>query len=90
MYILPLEEQLREFFNGNISSDLDYRFTREKNGDIDDIYDGQMYQSLGNGILTTDRKAMSISFSCDGVIFSSSSFSIWPLQRIINELAASK
>lgn len=90
---LPLEKQLQDFFQcNNVSSDLDYRFNREKNDNsIDDIYDGQMYQSLGNGALTTDRNAMSMSFSCDGVpVFRSSNFSIWPLQGILNELPPKK
>ena len=87
---LPLEQQLKEFFQcKDPSSDLDYRFDREKASpdSIEDIYDGQMYQSIANGALTTDRNSFSVSFSCDGVpIFRSSNFSIWPLQGVLNEL----
>ncbi len=90
---LPVEKQLNDFFqNNNVSKDLDYRFKREKDDDvISDIYDGQMYKSLGNGILTSDKDAMSLSFSCDGVpVVQSSNFSIWPLQGILNELPPQK
>lgn len=69
--------------------DLSYRFDRHKMADdtIEDIFDGQMYKSVGNGALIDDPNAMSISFSCDGVpIFRSSNYSIWPLQGMLNEL----
>ena len=83
---LPIEKQLKDFCQNNgVSKDLDYRCNREKDDDvISDIYDGQMYKSLGNGILTSDRNAMSLSYNCDGVpVFQSSNFSIWPLQAML-------
>ncbi|XP_028418505.1 uncharacterized protein LOC114543898 [Dendronephthya gigantea] len=86
---LPIEKQLRDFLQENsVSDNLDYRFNRDShNSVISDIYDGQMYRSLGDGILTSDRNALSLSFGCDGVpVFRSSSFSIWPLQGMLNEL----
>ena len=90
---LSIEKQLKHFVQKHdISKDLEHRFNREKDNDvISDIYDGQMYKSLGNGILTSDRNAMSLSFSCDGVpVFESSNFSIWPLQGMLNELPPQK
>ena len=79
---LPIEKQLKDFCqNRGVSKDLDYRFNRVKDNDvISDIYDGQMYKSLGNGLLASERNAMSLSYNCDGVpVFQSSNFSIWPL-----------
>jgi hypothetical protein len=50
---------------------------------FEDIYDGQMYKELLMG--GTDD--LSLTMNCDGVpVFSSSSFSIWPIQCFINEL----
>lgn len=68
---------------------MSYRFTRAKTNpdDIEDIYDGKMYKSLGNGMLMQDPNAISLTFSTDGLpLFSSSNYSIWPLQAIVNEL----
>ena len=50
---LPIEKQLKDFCqNRGVSKDLDYRFNRVKDDDvISNIYDGQMYKSLGNGLL---------------------------------------
>ena len=90
---LPLEKQLQTFFQHVDTSDLEYRFNCKKaeGSTIDDIYDGQMYRSIANGVLVKDKNAFSISFSCDGVpIFHSSNFSIWPLQGVLNELPPNK
>ena len=87
---LPLEKQLQELFHRlGENVDLSYRFTRTKmvQDAIEDIFDGQMYKSVGDGALMDDPNAMSISFSSDGVpIFRSSGYSIWPLQAMLNEL----
>ena len=58
---LPVEKQLNDSFqNNDVSKVTDCSFNREKDHDvISDIYDGQMYKSLGNGILTSDKDAMS-------------------------------
>ena len=86
---LSIEKQLKDFCpNRGVSKDLGYRFNRVKDDDVSsDIYDGQMYKSLGNGLLASDRNAMSLSYNCDLVpVFQSSNFSIWPLQAMLNEL----
>ena len=55
---LPVEKQLRDFLENQISNDLEYRFNRDNsNNVISDIYDAQMYKSLGDGILASDRDA---------------------------------
>ena len=90
---LPIEKQLQDLLSkNNVSDDLDYRFNQNDNSNvINDIYDGQMYKGLGNGVLMSDRNALSLSLSCDGVpLFRSSSFSIWPLQGMLNELPPRK
>jgi hypothetical protein len=87
---LPLAPQLARLLQRDeIYSSLSYRFTRATaNPDaIEDIYDGTMYRSLGNGLLMQNPNAISLTFSTDGLpLFSSSNYSIWPLQAIVNEL----
>ncbi|XP_071633972.1 uncharacterized protein [Temnothorax longispinosus] len=67
---------------------LQYRFTREKMSinNIEDIYDGQLYQEeIRNGFLSNSN--ISFLWNSDGVpVFKSKKFSIWPLYLIINEL----
>lgn len=91
--IYLLKNNYKRFFQHVDTSDLDYRFNCKKaeGSTIDDIYDGQMYRSIANGVLVKDKNAFSISFICDGVpIFHSSNFSIWPLQGVLNELPPNK
>lgn len=67
---------------------LQYRFTREKMSinNIEDIYDGQLYQEeIRNGFLSNSN--ISFLWNSDGVpVFKSKKFSIWLLYLIINEL----
>ena len=87
---IPLKAQLADLLQRpGFEEKIDHRFTRVKKYDqsIEDIYDGEMYKQIVVGKFATDPNAFSISFNCDGVpVFKSSSFSIWPLQGILNEL----
>lgn len=50
---LPLEKQLEDLFDRQGEAlDLSYRFDRHKMADdtIEDIFDGQMYKSVGMGL----------------------------------------
>jgi hypothetical protein len=87
---LPIAPQLARLLQRkDIGSNLSYRFDRNKeNPDaFSDIYDGDMYRSLGDGALLRDPTSISLTFSTDGLpIFHSSNYAVWPLQAIVNEL----
>lgn len=77
-----IEDKLAD---GNISRCL----FSEKNEDsfIKDIQDGKMYKTFLGGELCNGYKNLSLSMNFDGApVFESSSFSIWPMQLMINEL----
>lgn len=86
---LNIIAQLRKILGrpGNYES-LQHRFTRNKISinNIEDIYDGQLYQEeVRNGFLSNSN--ISFMWNSDGVpVFKSKKFSIWPLYLVINEL----
>jgi len=87
---LPLFNQLESmFYRAGFYDALQFRFTRTKKypNNIEDIYDGQIYQEqMENGFL---RNPNNISFMwyTDGLsLFKSSQFSIWPMFLVVNEL----
>lgn len=91
---VPIAKQIQSVFaRKNFFDDLQYRFRRTRQpGKISDIYDGHIYKSLfeNNGILSNPNN-MSLTWNTDGVpLFKSSSFSLWPLYFIINELPYNK
>lgn len=84
---LSLKSQLKTKFEMPQFVDaLAYRFQRCKTdqNNIDDIFDGRMYKA---NVALQNPNNISLSWNTDGVpIFSSSSFSAWPIQCLINEL----
>ncbi|KAK3916672.1 Halomucin [Frankliniella fusca] len=88
---LPLFHQLQNLLKrDNFYTNLQFRFkeNRKRSRDcIEDIYDGYIYkQQMENGFLSNPSN-ISFMWYSDGVsIFKSSSFSIWPLCLVINEL----
>ncbi|XP_058888539.1 uncharacterized protein LOC117972660 [Acipenser ruthenus] len=88
---MSLKKQLeKKMADKNFCQALNYRWSRTKlsteNYDIYEIYDSTMYQSVEN-FNDPSKLNLSLSWNVDGVpIFKSSSFHIWPLQVIINEL----
>ena len=87
---LPLEEQLKTLFlQKDVIKHVSHEFEKEIDPNvISDICDGALYQQLSDSPESPLRSPnISLTCSCDGVpIFKSSSFSIWPLLCIINEL----
>ncbi|KAK3932964.1 Halomucin [Frankliniella fusca] len=88
---LPLLQQLQNLFSRNdFYQNLQYRFKADRkyhSDNIEDIYDGEIYKGqMENGFLQ-NMSNISFMWYSDGVsIFKSSSFSIWPLCLVINEL----
>ncbi|XP_033725860.1 uncharacterized protein LOC117315674 [Pecten maximus] len=62
-----------------------------KNGNLKDVYDGQLYKNLfENGILQEENN-LSFSLNTDGApLFKSSNVSMWPVYMLINELPIAK
>lgn len=91
---VPVAKQIQSLFaKDGFFDDLQYRFRRTQHaGQISDIYDGHIYKSLfeNNGLLS-DPKNISLTWNTDGVpLFKSSSFALWPLYFIVNELPYNK
>ena len=64
---------------------LDYRFKRNANSYICDIYDGSIYTKFTD--FFSSSLAISLSVNYDGAPkFKSSNMQIWPVQMCINEL----
>ena len=87
---VPVAKQIQSFFaKDGFFDDLQYRLRRTQNaGQISDIYHGHIYKSLfeNNGLLS-DPNNISLTWNTDGVpLFKSSSFALWPLYFIVNEL----
>ena len=85
-----IKEQLKNLFERpGFYTSLQHRFSRNiPFGNLADIYDGTLYQSLfkRDGFLSF-KSNISFQWNTDGVpLFSSSSFSMWPLYLKINEL----
>ncbi|KAJ1520365.1 hypothetical protein ONE63_003500 [Megalurothrips usitatus] len=86
----PILAQLQCMFKRpGFFQSLMFRFNREKKNvnNIEDIYDGSIYQqSVDNGFLA-NRNNFSFFMYFDGIsLFKSSTFSIWPVYLTINEL----
>lgn len=76
------------FLRSGFYDKLNYRFTRAKNNNYSDIYDGSVYKQLfeNQGILSS-RNNLSFMWYADGVqVFRSSKFSIWNFVLVILEL----
>lgn len=91
---IPPDRQLKDFMNRKgFYNDIQYRFTREKinQGNIEDVYDGELYQELIQQGFLMDKNNISLMWNTDGIpVFRSSKFSIWPLYFRINELSPKK
>lgn len=90
---LPLLQQLQTLFKrAGFYEDLQYRFQPDRklnSENIEDIYDGRIYQEQAEFFSSPNN--ISFTWYSDGIkIFKSSSFSIWPLCLVINELAYKK
>jgi hypothetical protein len=88
---IPIESQLRNFFNRpGFTDHLKSRFKRKQSENIEDIYDGKIYKSMsadGGPLSESHPYNISFTLNTDGVpIFKSSKFSIWPVYLMINEL----
>lgn len=86
----PIVSQLQIMFKKpGFYESLMFRFTRVKKNvqNIEDIYDGIIYQQqVDNGFLA-NRNNLSFFMYFDGIsLFKSSTFSIWPVYFTINEL----
>ncbi|KAK3910766.1 Halomucin [Frankliniella fusca] len=92
---LPLLQQLQSFFNkDSFFQDLQFRFKYDRKAseeNIEDIFDGNIYKDeMNNGFLRNPNN-LSFMWYSDGIkIFKSSSFSVWPLCLVINELPYKK
>ena len=90
----PVAKQIQSFFaKDGFFDDLQYRFRRTQHaGQISDIYGGNIYKSLfENNSLLSNPNNISLTWNTDGVpFFKSSSFALWPLYFIVNELPYNK
>ncbi|XP_077991120.1 uncharacterized protein LOC144445447 [Glandiceps talaboti] len=87
---ISIEEQIRNLFQKDgFCDNIKHRFHREKEdpANLEDIYDGELYRNLvEDGILAVSEN-ISLMWNTDGVpVFKSSSFSLWPLYFVVNEL----
>jgi len=87
---LPLRYQLTDLFqNHEVTKVLNKSLPPDSNGNFCDIVDGKMYKQLKLARHGAQRD-ITITFNCDGVpVFKSSSFSIWPILCVVNELPCS-
>ena len=87
---LSITDQLKAFFKRNgFYNDLQHRFNRGKqDSNIEDIYGSSRYQQhMKRGSFLANKNNVSLLWSTDGAsVFKSSSYSIWPLYFVINEL----
>ncbi|XP_069108930.1 uncharacterized protein [Argopecten irradians] len=97
--MLPIVDQIKSLFGGTslMKEIFEYKnqFLNRKDNDICDILDGELYKErFSNGFFrgekdhsTSEELHISIQMNTDGVsLFHSSTFSIWPVYFIINEL----
>jgi len=88
---LPLDQQIQALFQRPyFYHQIQHRFNRTKFSDrhIEDIYDGQLYKEhfKPGGILSSPAN-LSLLWNTDGVpVFKSSTYSVWPLYFVVNEL----
>ncbi len=82
----PLRDEIKnQFANHNLKDKLS-----QKNNShcIQDVSDGALYKRIP---LLTDPSNISLTWNTDGVpVFNSSSYSMWPIQCIINEVTPSE
>lgn len=88
---LPLLNQLQNLFKRDkFYENLQFRFKPDRkrcSENIEDIYDGRVYKEEVEKGFLSDPSNISFMWYSDGVsIFKSSSFSIWPLCLVVNEL----
>lgn len=86
---VPVINQIRSFFShAGFYMSLQGRFTKQRIGQLKDVYDGYLYQNMckDNGPLSKPEN-VSFLLNTDGApVFKSSKFSIWPIFLSINEL----
>ncbi|KAJ1518889.1 hypothetical protein ONE63_011502 [Megalurothrips usitatus] len=86
----PILSQLQSMFTRPASYEsLQFRCNRVKREDtnIEDIYDGEIYQRFLNSGFLSNPNNLSFFMYFDGIsLFKSSTFSIWPVYFTINEL----
>ncbi|KAK6492328.1 hypothetical protein HHUSO_G4649 [Huso huso] len=92
---VPLAPQIQCLLEKLDGTDvLSYRMSRKMTNreSICDIYDGECYRQISQpGKILSKPENFSYNFNCDGSsVFNSSSFSIWPIQIMINELPPSE
>lgn len=64
-----------------------HNLRRGKGESRGDIYDGIVYQNLVHSGFLSNEHNISLIFNTDGVpVFRSSSFSMWPILLLVNEL----
>ncbi|KAK1166316.1 hypothetical protein AOXY_G12915, partial [Acipenser oxyrinchus oxyrinchus] len=86
---LPLHAQIKAFLE---DPELSQKVVRNRHGfqsqTFYDITSGKKYQDLS---LQSTEETLSVMFSCDGLpVFKSSSFCVWPVLCVINELPATE
>ena len=87
-FYLPLRAQLTNLFESNNLSHLLCKRDSVNSGcgSFRDITDGNLYKSL-QFACSPSSYDLTLMFNCDGVpVFKYSSFSIWPVLCVINEL----
>lgn len=92
---VPITKQIQNLFSRKtFKDDICHRFRRNKRVEqnIEDIYDGRIYQSLSkDGAPLQNENNLSLLWNTDGVpCFKSSNMSLWPLFFQVNELPYSK
>ena len=83
-FYLPIRPQLLDLLNNHEMSHLLCKL--QAPSDNRNIVDGKLYKQLHLSTCANSLN-LSLTFNCDGVpVFKSSSFSIWPILCIVNEL----
>ncbi len=86
MFIMAVKYQLKTLLEDCQLGKFLRNHHKQKLG-FSDIWDGQMYQTFGNGKLLASVFALSLLMSIDGVpVFNSTSVSMWPVSLLLVEL----
>lgn len=89
-FYLPLRRQLIDLVQNHNLEHLICKsdcFTNPGCGHFRDVTDGNLYKDRMQQSASNNGYTLSLTFNCDGVpVFKSSSFSIWPVLCVVNEL----